>query len=32
MNKIVKKIKQYFENRNSYTIEEKYQKYACRFY
>lgn len=31
MNKLIKKIKKYFEN-NTYTIEEKYQRYAYRFY
>ena len=31
MNKLIKKIKKYFEN-NAYTVEEKYQRYAYRFY
>ena len=31
MNKLIKKIKKYFEN-NTYIIEEKYQRYAYRFY
>ena len=31
MKKLIKKIKKYFEN-NTYTIEEKYQRDAYRFY
>jgi len=32
MNKLVKKIKEYFRVNASQTIEEKHQKYAYRFY
>lgn len=32
MNKLVKKIKEYFKDNSLQTIEEKHQKYAYRFY